>query len=340
MDKKDLLERFLKSDSLTSTELDTIIGWIEDGSLDEMLCDMLDELKPVFDSHQVDWDPGKLKTELFRKIAESNPTGSNGKGKFLFNGAYLKQLGIAASIAIVAGFLFFIYQNQHPVTKQKSEIELFDLVTKTNPIGIKTVIRLQDGSSVYLNAESSIRYPNNFISDRTIDLTGEAFFEVAQGHSSPFVVRAGGLETIALGTSFNVRHYEEFPLEIVLASGEVKVENRSKGEALNLLPGQGVKLQRNSTDIERFTADIRHSKYWKEGTLHLDKLDFMQLRKTLERWYGVKITVNGTIPDNGYFSGTFSNNETLTNVLEAMKFAHAFKFQLNGKKLTIDFTNT
>jgi ferric-dicitrate binding protein FerR (iron transport regulator) len=125
-------------------------------------------------------------------------------------------------------------------------------------------------------------------------------------------------------------------LEVVLATGKVSVQDAEAGESLYLLPGEGV-ISRPNAAIQKFQADIQASNYWREGTLHLDKLDFPQLKKTLERWYGVTITVRGNAPGSGYYSGTFTNNETLTNVLEAMKFAHGFQFQLEGKKLIIDF---
>ncbi len=171
-------------------------------------------------------------------------------------------------------------------------------------------------------------------------MSGEAFFEVAQNHPSPFKVTTDGIETVALGTSFNVKFYDEFPLEIVLATGKVNVENAKGGEKLDLLPGEGVKFNRTSSAIEKFDANVLQATYWKDGTLHLDKLDFYQLAKTLERWYGITITVKGKMPTNGSFSGFFPNNETLINVLEAMKFAYQFEYQLEGKKLTVDFNIT
>jgi len=341
MDKKEILERFLRDDKLTLIELNAVIGWIKDGSLDDVFNDKLDELKPIFDNQQTDWNSSVLKDQLFKKLGKSKkPTGRDRSVSF-FSWRRHKRIGIAATIAAIFGIGLFLYKSELMVTtNQEPEVELINLVTKSNPSGIKTVIKLQDGSAVYLNAESSISYPVDFISDRTIELTGEAFFEVAQDHNSPFKVKTNGIETVALGTSFNVKFYEEFPLEIVLATGKVTVENPAGAENLKLLPGEGITYNRVSLAIEKFDADVKQSTYWKEGTLYLDKLDFNQLTKALERWYGVTITVKGTIPTDGNFSGIFPNNETLTNVMEAMKFAYPFEYELHGKKLLIDFNKT
>lgn len=340
MDKKELLERFLLDDTLTPADLETIIGWLEDGSLDDVFSEKLNDLKPVFDSQQTDWDSSELKNKLFQRIVKGKTPSESYQNIFLSKFGQLKQLGIAASVLVVFGLGLLLYKNQPSETNHESEVKLNTLVTKTNPRGIKTVIKLQDGSAVYLNAESSISYPVDFIADRTITLTGEAFFEVAQGHSSAFKVMTNGIETVAMGTSFNIKFYEEFPLEVVLATGKVNIGNPNGGENINLLPGEGIKFNQTSLAIEKFDANIQQSTYWKEGTLHLDKLGFYHLTKTLERWYGVTITVNGKMPTNGSFSGIFSNNETLINVLEAMKFAYQFEYQLNDKSLTIDFKIT
>ena len=340
MDKRELLERFLKGNQLSSTELEAVIEWIEDGSFDEIFSEKLDDLRPVFDGQRTDWQSEDLRNILFKKISKNKASSRDYRGVSLPNYRRFRWVGIAASFLLVFGLGFLIFNYQSQVSDQKTEIQVNSMVTKANPSGIKTVIKLQDGSSVYLNAESSVSYPADFNTNRTIELTGEAFFEVAKGHSSPFKVRADGIETVALGTSFNVKFYEEFPLEIVLATGKVSVANPIGGENLNLLPGEGIKYNKTASAIEKFEANVHQSVFWKEGTLHLDRFNFYQLTKTLERWYGVTITVKGDMPKNGSFSGIFPNNETLINVLEAMKFAYQFEYQLNGKSLTVNFKIT
>nr|MBI1229243.1 DUF4974 domain-containing protein [Cytophagales bacterium] len=336
MNKRTLLERFLRDEQLNSKELETIISLLKDGELDDVFEEDLEDLWSTIEMDQIEWDSTTLKNRLFQKIGEKQKPQGNRTAVKTKISQHVRYAGIAASILVFLVAAVLVYTNQSTDDKSSIKQEVVEWVTKSNPVGIKTVVKLQDGSSVYLNAESSIQYPVDFIANRTIELIGEAFFEVAEGHSSPFSVRAGNLETVAMGTSFNIKNFDEFPLEVVLATGKVSVQDAQGGESLYLSPGEGV-ISRPNAAIQKFQADIQASKYWREGTLHLDKLDFPQLKRTLERWYGVTITVRGNAPRTGFYSGTFTNNETLTNVLEAMKFAHGFQFQLEGKKLIIDF---
>jgi len=201
-------------------------------------------------------------------------------------------------------------------------------------------VGLNDGSRIYLNSASNISYPQNFSENRSVKLQGEAFFEVARDTLHPFIVETQNLITTVLGTSFNIKSFsEESNTSLVLATGQVKAEIKGVDDPFLLLPGEGIAIGHdpNNNQVDRFTANINETLYWKEGILHFDQIPFLDLIKELERWYGMEIDIAGKYPVSGGFSGTFKNKENLINVLETLKFSEDFSYRTTNKKVFIQF---
>jgi ferric-dicitrate binding protein FerR (iron transport regulator) len=180
MNKRTLLERFLRDEQLNSKELETIISLLKDGELDDVFEEDLEDLWPTIEMDQIEWDSTTLKNRLFQKIGEKQKPQGNRTSVRTKISHHVSYVGIAASILVLLVAAVLVYTNQSTDDKSSIKQEVVEWVTKSNPVGIKTVVKLQDGSSVYLNAESSIQYPVDFIANRTIELIGEAFFEVAE----------------------------------------------------------------------------------------------------------------------------------------------------------------
>lgn len=241
---------------------------------------------------------------------------------------------IAASIALI----FCIGYGGYFLALPDNNKEGLTLLEKSNPKGRKSTVMLPDGSKVKLNAESHLKYEE--IGDkRTVYLRGEAFFEVAKDANRPFTVFSGEISTTALGTSFNVRAYPESQyIEVYLASGKVEVlqhENRN-GTKLTLEPGQGANYNRGDKQLAYSQTGAETSLAWKDGTIIFDKSDFTEVKKALERWYGVEIEVIGTPDASWRINGTFSN-ESLENILSSLDFTAPLDYSISDNKVKIKF---
>jgi ferric-dicitrate binding protein FerR (iron transport regulator) len=203
--------------------------------------------------------------------------------------------------------------------------------TISTPRGGTYKILLPDGSKVWLNAASSLRFPLSFVKNtRKVELTGEGYFEVAKSNKK-FLVVANNAAVEVLGTHFNVNSYNnEASTNITLLEGSVKVLS-SNATAL-LKPGeQGeVKAQgnvirvRNDIDTESLIA-------WKEGSFKFSNTDLKAIMRQLERWYDIDVD-ESSIPDKK-FNGTISRDVKLSEVLSMIELTSNLKFKIEGRSL-------
>lgn len=154
--------------------------------------------------------------------------------KRTINILYWRQIAAVFFLFITGGWLF-----SHLVKENTPVPEAIAWVEKINPAGQRSSHRLPDGTRVWLNAESSLNYPDKFADTlRLVKLTGEAFFEVAKDGQRPFIVEAAETQTEALGTAFNINSYPEDPIiKIALLEGKVRVQNKSHVQTIILSPG-------------------------------------------------------------------------------------------------------
>lgn len=205
--------------------------------------------------------------------------------------------------------------------------------TLNNPRGSKVVnLTLGDGTKVWLNSESSVRYPVAFNGDtREVDITGEAYFEVAKDASKKFLVRAGESFTEVLGTHFNINSYsDEQQIKITLLEGSVKVSKNAK--EMLLTPGQQAQVANNislagNVNLEQVMA-------WKNGLFSFDNADLSTVMRQISRWYNVEISYAGAVPQ-GRFKGEIPMELTLSQLLQGLSSTRInFKVE-EGNKITI-----
>ncbi len=210
-------------------------------------------------------------------------------------------------------------------------------VTKSNPKGQKSTLQLADGSKVFLNAASEIRYGSGFGQrHRDIYLEGEAFFEVASDSLLPFKVHSGELVTIALGTSFNINSYKKGEVQVQLATGKVKVHQEAReNHPVYLTPGEEVVLGPDHK-LNKGKFDPDKAFRWKNGILLFEKTDFQEVVAALERWYAVEVKVNNLPSGDINISGEFKNTY-LKDVLESLGYAYGFEYGINKKEVVIHF---
>ena len=209
--------------------------------------------------------------------------------------------------------------------------------TVSTPRGGQYEVILPDGTQVWLNAASSLKFPTAFIGkERNVELTGEAYFEVSKNKAMPFHVSAAGQVIEVLGTHFNVNAYtDETLLKTTLLEGSVKV---NKGISFaTLKPGQQSTINNNEiTPVIKIAevTDADEVMAWKDGKFYFNNADIKTVMRQIGRWYNVDIEYAGKIPGNDGFTGTFSRNMTASKALKILAFS-GVDFKIEGRKIIV-----
>jgi transmembrane sensor len=217
--------------------------------------------------------------------------------------------------------------------------------TVTTPRGKQFQLRLQDGTKVWLNAASSIRYPTTFAgTERKVEITGEAYFEVAPNEEMPFIVDVNGKANVeVLGTHFNINAYDdEGSIITTLLEGKVNVSatnpqlaptgrGTTNHNPQTLKPGQECvltagKLQVNEADTESAVA-------WIHGTFNFKSADLQMVLRQVARWYDVEFKYEGQIKER--FNGSMYRSENFYELLRIIEFTSNVKFTVNQKTITV-----
>jgi hypothetical protein len=249
-------------------------------------------------------------------------------------------LGLAASILIIfsVSFILYFYPISETSALPVSIVEVKTII-KSTPKGVKKTIKLPDGSVVALNSDSKLTYGDDFLQNRTVHLEGEGFFEVVKDEQHPFSVITGNISTTALGTSFNIMAYAGKPeIQVALASGKVKVENKLDNSFHEILPGEGTNYSTVNQILKKEIVDVAAILKWKDGILHFEKVPFNIIIEDLERWYGVDFQIVGTNKLPEYkCSGTFKPNEYLSNVLKVLSYSVEFQYTIENESVILTF---
>ncbi|TXE13693.1 FecR family protein [Algoriphagus aquimarinus] len=204
----------------------------------------------------------------------------------------------------------------------------------TNDIGKVSTFFLPDGTKVWLSTGSQVEYAEDFPKNRQVRLSGEAFFEVVRNPDFPFVITTGKISTQVLGTSFNLKSYENAGVELSVYSGKVKFFNqKSKLDSAILLKGEKVTWtsEKGISDIELF--DIEQLPDWRQGKISFDNAGIDVIQSTLERWYKVDIKIEGK-GRNCHYSGEFTQ-ASLEQILETLSYALNLTYKINDTNVTI-----
>jgi transmembrane sensor len=192
---------------------------------------------------------------------------------------------------------------------------------------------LSDGSKVWLNAASSLRFPTSFKGkERKVEVTGEAYFEIAKNPAMPFKVVVNGGEIDVLGTHFNVNAYsDESSVQTTLLEGAVSIK---KGDATQLLsPGQQARFTSKGEISLSKNVDVAQETAWKDGFFWFNNTDIHMLMRQVSRWYNVEVEFKGEITDDG-FTGKVSRNVSLSKLLNVLE-QYEIHFKIEGKKITV-----
>ncbi len=281
--------------------------------------------------------------------------------------AFIPFLKVAAIVVVSFGLAFLAFSL---LENKKSSTDLVYTEIETRA-GEKSQITLPDGSKIWINACTKLRYPNN-LQQREIELylDGEAFFDLKKIPDRRITVRTSQINVKVLGTAFNVKSYKDDDvIETTLVRGKIEIENQTGKKAGNktvtLKPNQSATFIKSSNNLSlkefnevriNTTEDLDNLKKiatsknsnlvvmnsvnpetqtsWKEGRLSFRKETFENLAKMLERWYDIKIEIKDQELKKSRFSGSF-DKETIEQALQALSYPVPFKYKIEKDSVLI-----
>lgn len=223
-----------------------------------------------------------------------------------------------------------IYQNG---TEVQEEVVMHTLST---PRGKNFKLVLEDGTEVWLNAESKLHYPNRFTDkERKVTLEGEAFFHAAKDASRPFIVKSGTAETRVLGTEFNFRAYPHENRHVTLVSGSVIVSDTQKENELQLTPGEDAPLDENDLLLIPRKVDINEYVAWKDDLFCFREAELAEIMKAIGRWYNLTIVFTDEASMRYHFNFWAERTNQPEQVLQLLNQVGKVKATLEGSRITI-----
>ncbi len=266
---------------------------------------------------------------------------ANGKQVILnsaANGKIAEQLGVSIS-KTADGLLVCTAVSDNRDTKNNTS----QYNTITTPKGGQYQINLPDGSRVWLNAASSLRFPSSFSGkERRVELKGEGYFEVnpvrGQAAGIPFIVSCSAQEVKVLGTHFNINSYsDETAVKTTLLEGSVLVHTAAQTPgapgAVKLVPGQQAVLSNNALKVER--ADVESVVAWKNGYFRFNDESLESIMRKVSRWYDVQVVFENEDLKNEPLAGVVTRFASVSELLKKMELTGRVKFEIHENTIKV-----
>lgn len=293
----------------------------KDIEFEQLMQSHWDEFKSEENSTEKDFS--ELLTEINRKIDDQS------KGRLIRRIliAYSKVAAILIIPMLLAfGILypkFLRYQHQKEV-----------FVEVTSPAGSRTSLNLPDGSTVWLNGASHIRYPVLFNQNRVVEIGGEAFFKVKSDIGNPFLVEAKGIQVQATGTEFNVSAYkDDDEITVILKEGNVAVIDANQSILKNMESGNQLCYSEKTSSFQYSAINAKDYSNWIHGELIFSHSPMKEVVSRMERWYGVDIEIIDKELLQLHFKATFLD-ESLEEALKLLQSTSTFNYRI-AKRTTL-----
>ena len=245
---------------------------------------------------------------------------------------------VAASVLIVVsvGTASYYIGTRHNQPKSAA-LAYFETTT---PMGAQTKVVLPDQSVVWVNAGSTLRYGSDFnTSGRSVQLDGEAYFEITRDSLKPFIVKSKKLDIKVLGTSFNVKAYGMDEMtDVTLVSGKVNVSLRDEvahAGDVTLTPNRKLSFNKQTNKVRVSEVDAKDALSWMDGSLKFSEQPFMSIAKDLERKFNVRIRVESDLLRKEIFSGSFTKDYSLDKILREVDVDHKYVWTRSGDEIII-----
>jgi len=291
---------------------------------------------------------GLAKHDIAPGISSATLTLANGKKIILSdaaNGELAKQAGIVISKTANGQIVYKVNNASQTQTGQFN--------TLSTAKGESYKMQLPDGTLIWLNAATTIKYPASFstMKFRRVELEGEAYFEVAKDKTKPFIVstrpgsNGAGQEIKVLGTHFNVNSYTNEPVvTTTLLEGSVHVVPllplpgaglSSSGTKVGVILKPGQQAINKHDDIKVVKADLEQVIDWKQGDFYLNHINFKTAMRKIARWYNIEVVYDASVSDSIESGGWISRNKRLSEVLQSIEATGQVHFKVEGKKVIV-----
>jgi ferric-dicitrate binding protein FerR (iron transport regulator) len=365
-----LLVSLKLSGEATAEELDELHGLLRQFPELNLQLEMIDKLwqqkhagintntEDAFNKHLQRLSNHLSKPALeYEQALEESETDNNQLKKISSPFRLYRRLYIAGA-AVAASLIFFFLLNYKSKSPAKLNHSIAENTVSTKP-GSKSKLQLPDGTQVWLNGDSKITYDENFLGDfREVQLTGEAYFDVAKDKEHPFIIHTQTIDLKVLGTAFNVRSYaNEKNTEASLIHGSIEITVKNNPDKKIILKPDEKLIIQNALGQEKtvpgkkivkqdqplMVLDKIHFKdkdssateiMWVKNKLAFDKESLEDIASKIERWYDVKVIITDDRLKESEYSGVFTD-ETLPEVMEALQLTGNFKYAINKKEIII-----
>jgi len=248
--------------------------------------------------------------------------------KFQLFAPIFKYAAIFILAFLIGGASFYFYYGQLEPELVYNEIQV--------PNGEKSMISLYDGTKVWLNSGSVLRYPATFSkNERKVYLDGEGFFDVAEDKTCPFIVNAHELDVKVLGTRFNVEAYDDQQnVQVTLERGAVYAQEHNGEGGVVLAPGEQAIYNRSTKKLSQIEVDPLIYSSWKENLLRFEDTPLIEVVRKMEHWYGVKITLDESVDPQDKFTMSIKT-ESLREMLNLIAKTIPVKYEIDGDNVFI-----
>lgn len=343
MDKK-LLQKYCRN-SCTEEELGSVLAWFEESAgtsqgksilykFWEELPDEDSNLKINFDLllDRIHHEVNLTRSKKLLQIADQNLI------KYKRRGNFIKIITRAAAILILPVLSFGLYMSFKYQSAKYSQVSVKQAYNESfASVDAITKVTLPDGSIVWLNHSSSLKYPAVFHGNtRSVELNGEGYFEVVHNSKVPFIVKAGEIQIKAIGTTFNIMAYpDEDRIETSLINGQVELQRLAlDGNVIPLLKMKPTDLsifKKSNNEISICTVNDDRYFSWKDGKLVFNKEPIGEVAKKLSRWFNVDFQVKDPELLELTYTATFVH-ETLPQVMELIALASPVSYTISNRK--------
>lgn len=358
---KHLIDRYINNQA-TTQELEVLDALVREGKIEDVL---MVHMKDTWDAEEAAFlaqQPKRLKLwpriaaaaailiilsaglvfylnkdkDISRNIVKNDLAPGTNKAVLTFADGRLVNLSDAKA-GVVVNAAKLKYNDGTAITAESSKDLALSkqILSVSTPRGGTYQVVLPDGTKVWLNATSALKFPAQFAStgERKVELTGEAYFEVSKDKAHPFVVHTSKQTVEVLGTHFNISSYlDETETKTTLLEGSVKVANLQKTSSTVLKPGQQANLQSGILKVSEVDTDEMVA--WKNGYFKFVDEDMQSIMRQIARWYDVDIQYEGKIPSE-VFNGRISKYKNISQVLRMIEAANAVHFKVEGRRVTV-----
>ncbi|MGD9929932.1 MAG: FecR domain-containing protein [Mangrovibacterium sp.] len=319
-EKERLIARYLNGE-LSESDAEELLSWIQSYSENKK---WFIELKDVWDAAKpVSFTETEQLLHFYKRQA------AQAKRRTL--PSWLSGVAVAA-VLLVGLLIGNLLRFDTPVLI--SQVEAFYV-----PMGSRSQLILADGTHVHLNSDSRLELANDFSArNRTVSLSGEGYFEVKSDESHPFTVKTEKFDVLVTGTKFNVSSYaDDQKISATLAEGRIRLLAQNQQPVL-LQPGEKISFDQQTMSPILEKAEVGTELAWVNNNFVFKEIPFPDLVRRLERWYDVKIEYNGNEFTGMKYTGSFRNQETIWQVLDALKLTSPIDYKkINFRKFELKY---